>query len=1258
PIVIAPITPTTTSAAPAVPTQPSSTAPYWIPLDSGCILDAVAGQPRTFFNFMLGGATQDTCKAAAVGAGYKYFGVEYGGECWAGNEFRNTTSAAAPASDCNMPCNADPTQLCGSGNRLSAFVLYTPPAQPYWAPIGSGCLQDTVGGTPRTFANFLGGDATVETCLSMAMTAGYTMAGIEYGGECWADNAFHNTTITDAPATDCNMPCNNNASEICGAGFRLSAYAYILPGGSTPTPTPTSSAVITPTPSAVSTGNWAPIGSGCIQDVVNGQPRTFSVNLGGGSNFDLCSAAALSGNYMYFGLEYGGECWADNSFHNTTSADAPATDCSMKCNSNPLQLCGNGNRLTAYSYNVNGTTSSSAGTTATVPPTSTYTTVSTTTSAPAPTDLAWRPIDSGCLLDTGNPRTFGNFLLGGATVETCQAAAGAKGYVYMGLDWADSLYRNLTSAAAPATDCTMKCNANAAELCGAGNRLSAYYYGTSHPFVPTTTSDGATTTAAATSTSATPTPTPSGLPAGWGYVGCFKEGTSGRALAGMPIPATATMTNEHCATQCLAKGFAISGTEFGQECYCGNDIRNGGAAAAETDCTSVCAGNTAEKCGGGNRLTVYSSITPANITIWPAPVLKKTGLPAGYSYVGCYMDNVPDANGNQQRTLQWQYISLGKMTVEMCISHCFRFGYKLAGLEYGSECYCEDNLLNGGILAPGGDAECSNIPCEGNPGEYCGNGGRLAVYTYNTAVSTFSYPANTGRYEYFIGGVTVPLLTALTTTNKVVMLERVAGGEANSTHAYELDYSTNDYRTAFREMHVPTDVFCSAGIMLPDKPGRILNVGGWADLSLEGVRLYTPTGSAGVNGTTDWEENVNTLHLQVPRWYPSALQLLNGSIAVIGGETNSNGANQPSVEILPATGTKPITLEILAVNTDPYNLYPHVFTLPTGKVFIAAHNRAQVLDPDTWETTISLPNMPGGAVSVNGDPDGTGGRTYPMSGTGVLLPLSPPYTDPVTILVCGGSIGAGGTAVDNCVSTQPEVPGAQWVIERMPFKRVMPNIVHLPDGTFLIVNGCKFGVAGFGLGQDPTFTAVLYDPTKPVNARMSVLNSTIVARMYHSEALLLHDGRVLITGSDPQEQEQGYPEEHRIEMYIPPYLTNGKTRPTFTITSSTQVNFGAQLAFTANLPSNGPIRVSMVSPGVNTHGNTMGSRLVFLSVAKQADGSYLATMPPNQGVAPANHYLIYVLDGPTPSVGQWIRLGGDPGNLSSWPNLPGFTLPN
>lgn len=98
----------------------------------------------------------------------------------------------------------------------------------------------------------------------------------------------------------------------------------------------------------------------------------------------------------------------------------------------------------------------------------------------------------------------------------------------------------------------------------------------------------------------------------------------------------------------------------------------------------------------------------------------------------------------------------------------------------------------------------------------------------------------------------------------------------------------------------------------------------------------------------------------------------------------------------------------------------------------------------------------------------------------------------------------------------------------------MPCMVALPDGTYMIMNGAHQGVAGFGLATDPNLEALLYDPTLPVGQRFSQLNSTTIARMYHSEATLLPDGRILVSGSDPQTATADgtpiYPEEFRIEV--------------------------------------------------------------------------------------------------------------------------------
>ena len=54
-----------------------------------------------------------------------------------------------------------------------------------------------------------------------------------------------------------------------------------------------------------------------------------------------------------------------------------------------------------------------------------------------------------------------------------------------------------------------------------------------------------------------------------------------------------------------------------------------------------------------------------------------------------------------------------------------------------------------------------------------------------------------------------------------------------------------------------------------------------------------------------------------------------------------------------------------------------------------------------------------------------------FSGTAVPLPQFAPYTDPLQILICGGSTPGAGFALDNCVTIAPESSNPIWTIERM-----------------------------------------------------------------------------------------------------------------------------------------------------------------------------------------------------------------------------------
>ena len=56
------------------------------------------------------------------------------------------------------------------------------------------------------------------------------------------------------------------------------------------------------------------------------------------------------------------------------------------------------------------------------------------------------------------------------------------------------------------------------------------------------------------------------------------------------------------------------------------------ANVSDSQCSTNCAGNAAEKCGAGSRLSVYAT---GNLTVWPVPKTQTTDLPGKWEYKGC-----------------------------------------------------------------------------------------------------------------------------------------------------------------------------------------------------------------------------------------------------------------------------------------------------------------------------------------------------------------------------------------------------------------------------------------------------------------------------------------------------------------------------------------------------------------------------------------------------------------------------------------------
>lgn len=447
-------------------------------------------------------------------------------------------------------------------------------------------------------------------------------------------------------------------------------------------------------------GGWTP--QGCYTDSIN--PRTLSGATTSSLNMTTedCVGFCDANSFIFAGTEFGKECYCGN-FTAPSSAITDDSLCSIACGGDATEICGG---EFALSLLWNG-----------VPPPDPVT---------VPAVGNW--VSLGCYSDNvdGRALTAGPMVLDAPnTIEVCTQKCFDSGFPFSGTEFAGECYcgNEIGNGGAPAaaTDCNMVCTGNPLEFCGGPNRLNVYNYtGDDLPTQPGGGDGGG-------NTPPPPEPVTSGLPTTWAYQACFVDNANGRVFENAQ-PAGATNTIESCIAACDGLNFTVAGTEFGDECYCGNRLVNGAAPAAEADCSMGCAGNATEACGGPNRLSVYAST--AEVVIVPVPTAQTTDLPDGWSYAGCFSDD----KGNDGRVLPLQII-LGNNSAPNCIDACLAADptTTAAGAEFGDECYCgtiEDITTNNSTQRP--ESEC-NVVCSGDAASLCGGGFRLQMYTLAAA---------------------------------------------------------------------------------------------------------------------------------------------------------------------------------------------------------------------------------------------------------------------------------------------------------------------------------------------------------------------------------------------------------------------------------------------------------------------------------------------------------------------------------------------
>jgi hypothetical protein len=132
------------------------------------------------------------------------------------------------------------------------------------------------------------------------------------------------------------------------------------------------------------------------------------------------------------------------------------------------------------------------------------------------------------------------------TIQSCLAFCQSKGFPYAGVEYSVECFcgSSLAANAAQVADsvCNMPCSGDATQPCGAGSRLTLFH------------------------TTAITGPQPNPGVNDYQYLGCYAEGTTGRALThGAGIPG-ADLTVAKCTAACRAANYILAGVEYGGEC--------------------------------------------------------------------------------------------------------------------------------------------------------------------------------------------------------------------------------------------------------------------------------------------------------------------------------------------------------------------------------------------------------------------------------------------------------------------------------------------------------------------------------------------------------------------------------------------------------------------------------------------------------------------------------------------------------------------
>ncbi|MDN5932375.1 MAG: galactose oxidase early set domain-containing protein [Pseudonocardia sp.] len=363
--------------------------------------------------------------------------------------------------------------------------------------------------------------------------------------------------------------------------------------------------------------------------------------------------------------------------------------------------------------------------------------------------------------------------------------------------------------------------------------------------------------------------------------------------------------------------------------------------------------------------------------------------------------------------------------------------------------------------------------------------------------------------------------------------------------------------------------------------------------------------------------------LNHPRWYPTLAGLPGGGVIAVSGLDGTGEVIDGQNETYdPATGTWTERPDLRQY----FPTYPALFGTEAGDLFYSGSNAGygpddRGRDPAFWDLDTNT------LTPVPGLRDADQLETSMSSWLG-------PVQDQRIMVVGGGGVGESERSTGRIDVIDLDAPDPAFTpATDLPQGTRYPNLVLLPDDSTLITGG---SVGYRGNGKSEIHEAYTLHP----DGSLHDMAGPTVGRNYHSEALLLPDGRVMTLGSDPlfRDAENTVPGrfEHRLEIFTPPYLFQGP-RPEITEAPAEALR-GA--TFTVSTPDPSAITAArLMRPGAVSHTTDTEQRSVALDVTARGDGTLDLAVPEQETLVPSGYYMLFLVDAEgTPSTSRWVRV--------------------